>query len=355
MNYEIVREALRQGHTVTLLATEIAPDLEQHESVTWIRMPVTRLPTTLVQNQVFSLYSTRWLKRNRAKFDILHVNGSITGVAGDVNASHFVHSAWMKSPARTAGKRRVAYDFYQTVYTRWNGYCERGAYRKARRVVAVSEQVRRELLQIGVLPSRVGVIINGVDLEEFHPGEASREALGLPVSVPLALFVGDIRTPRKNLDTVLKSLVHVPGLHLAVLGKTDGSPYPQMATELGVADRVSFLGFRRDVAQIMRASDMFVFPSRYEACSLVLLEALASGLPVVTAATAGGAEVITPKCGFVLSDPNDVATLTQTLCCLSSNIARCREMGVSARAVAEQYGWAAMANAYLNTYEELLT
>ena len=110
---------------------------------------------------------------------------------------------------------------------------------------------------------------------------------------------------RKNLDTVLQALVGASGVHLAVVGAREGSPYPALAERLGVADRVHFLGFRRDMAQIMQAVDIFVFPSRYEPFGIVVLEAMASGVPVILAATVGAAEVVTPDCGVVLPDPED--------------------------------------------------
>ena len=86
----------------------------------------------------------------------------------------------------------------------------------------------------------------------------------------------------------------IPQLQLAVVGDETQSPFPAMSQKMGLADRVRFLGYRRDVPRLMRTCDMFVFPSRYEACSLALLEALASGLPVISAKTAGGSELISP-------------------------------------------------------------
>ncbi len=157
---------------------------------------------------------------------------------------------------------------------------------------------------------------------------------------------------RKNLDTVLRAMRDVPALHLAVCGAVQGSPYPALAAKLGVSDRVHFLGFRRDMPDLMRAADMFVFPSRYEACSLVVLEALASGLPVLTAVTAGGAEVLTPTCGHVLSDPDDAKALAQTLGAWVDDPQRRQQMGQAARQVAEQHSWARMGDAYLRLYAE---
>ncbi len=348
VNFEIAREALRQGHSLTLIATEIAAEFQAHSAVTWVPIPVRRWPTALLKGQVFAAKSARWLRTHRREIDVVQVNGFITWAASDVNAVHFVHSAWAKSPVHTGRLRRGPYGLYQRLYTALNARLERRAFRQAGTVVAVSERVKSELTAIGVPAERVQVIINGVDSTEFAPGPASREALGLTGGVPLALFAGDIRTPRKNLDTTLKALVSVPDLHLAVAGNIAGSPYPALCTRLGLDNRVHFLGFRRDMAALMQASDLFVFPSRYEACSLVLLEALASGLPVITAETAGGAEVVTPDCGIVLPDPDDVSALAAAMSALTLSAEQRQQMSRAARAVAEQHSWAGMASAYLD-------
>jgi glycosyltransferase involved in cell wall biosynthesis len=77
--------------------------------------------------------------------------------------------------------------------------------------------------------------------------------------------------------------------------------------------KVHFLDDRGDVPQLMRAADLFVFPSRYEAFPLVLLEAMASGLPIVTIATAGAADLAGAECGVVVDDPNDVSAFAVAL------------------------------------------
>lgn len=347
VNYEIAREALQQGHQLTLIATEIAEEFRQHPAVSWVPISVDRWPSALLKAQVFAAKSARWLNANRQSLDVVQVNGFITWAASDVNAVHFVHGAWQRSPVHIARLRRDLYGLYQWFYTALNARLERKAFAESGAVVAVSERVKEELMAIGVPETQIQVIINGVDLNEFVPGPAARLLLGLPEGVTLALFAGDIRTPRKNLDTVLRALVSVPELHLLVAGATPGSPYPALSKQLGLSGRVHFLGFRRDIPTLMRASDLFVFPSRYEACSLVLLEALASGLPVITATTAGGAEVVTPECGIVLPDPNDAGALATAMIALAENQERRQKMSLAARTVAEKYSWSRMANNYL--------
>jgi glycosyltransferase involved in cell wall biosynthesis len=396
VNYEVAQEAIRRGHHLTLIASEITPELEQNSQVNWIKIPVENYPTEFIRNFVFAQKSTDWLHQHRPEFDLVKVNGAITKVAADVNAVHFVHSSWLQclttrrfstlqepsfsaktltrtreqgrfantsTPAQISRLRRDVYGFYQWIYTALNAHWEKQAFQKARIIVAVSQKVAEELVTIGVPPSRIRVIVNGVDLQEFAPGVADRQKLGLPKNVTLALFAGDIRTPRKNLDTVLHALVKVPNLHLTVVGSTEGSPFPELAASLGLSERVHFLGYRRDIAEIMRAVDLFVFPSRYEACTLVLLEALASGLPVITATTTGGAELVTPECGIVLSDSDDADALAQALLSLVSVDAErlvvrhrllMQQMSKAARLTAEQHSWTTMAQTYIDLFEELI-
>jgi glycosyltransferase involved in cell wall biosynthesis len=242
---------------------------------------------------------------------------------------------------------------YQWLYARLNARLEKHLLPRAGVVVAVSEQVGRDLAAQGLPPGSVRVIPNGVDLDEFHPGPEDRRALGLPTEVPLAAFAGDLRTPRKNLDTVLRALAEVPALHLAVAGAANGSPFPALAEALGVNARVHFLGFRDDVPALMRAADLFVFPSRYEACALVLLEAMASGLPVVTARTTGGAELVCDDCGVVLDDPDDAERLAGALRRLVGSPARRHAMSQRARAQAQTLSWATMAERYLSLMHDV--
>jgi glycosyltransferase involved in cell wall biosynthesis len=351
VNYEIARAALNAGNQVCLVATRIAPELRAHPLARAVHIRVSGWPSTLIKNQVFALKSAIWLAHNRGQFDLIHVNGFITWGHADVNTSHFVHRAWLQSSVHTSRIRRDWYGFYQWLYTRINCTLELWAYRRSPVIVAVSEQVREELIAAGVAADRMRVIANGVDLAEFRPESVERKALGLPEGV-LLLFVGDIRTPRKNLDTLLRALTSVPDAVLAVAGDVSGSPYPRLAQALGVAGRVLFLGYRRDVPLLMRAADVFVFPSRYEACSLVLLEALASGLPVVAARTTGGTELLTPECSVLIDDADDVQALAAAVNGLVASAERRLRMRTAARKVAETHPWSSMADRYLETYRE---
>ncbi|MGF1676557.1 MAG: glycosyltransferase family 4 protein [Rivularia sp. (in: cyanobacteria)] len=363
VNYEVAWEAINRGHHLTVLASKIAPELEKHHQVDWVPISVTGLPTELIRNIKFAFASNKWLQKHRNQLDLIKTNGAITWAKSDVNAVHFVHNSWLKfsslqtTPApnrNNLNPRLFLYNFYQWFYTKLNARWEKSAFDNAKVVVAVSDQVAEDLREIGVPQDAIRVISNGVDIEEFSPGNgASRETWNLPTGVPLAMFAGDIRLPRKNLDTVLRALVQVSDLHLAVVGVIDGSPYPQLAASLGISERVHFLGFRRDVPSIMKVVDLFVFPSRYEPFGLVVTEAMATGIPVITAKCTGAAFLVTPEAGIVLSDPDDSKALALSMQKLSTNPDLRIKMGQTARAIAIQHTWKNMAQQYVDLFEEM--
>lgn len=352
-NYEIIKNAVSKGHQVTIISNQIAPELEKNQFVTWIPISVDKFPSNLIRELMFSWQSASWLKKYTVQFDLIQVYGCVTSVGGDINTVQFVHNAWLKSPVHISKVQKNLYGFYQWIYALLNSYWEKQAFANAKCIVAVSQRIKQELINIGVSPDKIRVILNGVDIEEFIPGFIERKKLGLPENVTLAMFTGDIRTNRKNLDTVLKALVNIPDLHLAVVGNTQNSPYLKMAKELSVSQRVHFLGYRLDVAQIMQAVDLFVFPSRYEPFGMVISEAMATGLPVVTASTTGAAEIVTPECGIVLSDSEDVSALTKALAKLVDDRSLREQMGKAGRTIAEQHSWKSKAENYLQLFEEL--
>ncbi|MGF6758814.1 glycosyltransferase family 4 protein [Paraburkholderia sp. GAS42] len=355
VNYEIVRALLAAGHAVTVLGSQIDDTLRAHPLLRFVPIRESRLPTRLLKYQVFALKSGAWIASHRTEFDLIHVNGFITWARADVNSVHFVHDGWYRCGFYPFSLRHGAYAAYQVAFTRVNAWCEKRAFRAARRVVPVSQKVAAEVQATGIDAGRLHVIHNGVDVDEFAPGTSERERFNLPAAPFLLLFAGDLRTSRKNLDAVLHALVSTPShVHLVVAGGLRNSPYPALAATLGVTGRVHFVDFVRDMPALMRSVNAFVFPSRYEAMSLVVLEALASALPVVTVATSGGAEVIDPACGVVLDSPEDIEGLAAAISTIAADPQRARAMGAAARELARSLSWEQMAMRYLSLYEDLL-
>lgn len=353
VNLEIAVEIVRQGHQVALFSEQVDEAVLPSPPAHSVLAPPPRwMPSRLLRDQVFAWRTSMLLRDTHNRCDAVLANGFVSWADSDVNAVHFVHGSWLRSPYHPWRLQRSMHTFYAWTYSGANALLEKGALRRCRRIVAVSGKVREELVLIGAPKDRIEVIANGVDTEEFHPGPSERVRFGLPDAVPMALFAGDLKTPRKNLETVLLALCQIPELHLAVAGGTNGSAYPALAQSMGLNGRVHFLGFKTDMPGLMRSVDLFVFPSRYEPCGLVLLEAMASGLPVITVRSTGGAELLGSDSGVVLEDSEDCAALAAALRSLVTNPGYREAMSTGARRRASAYTWRSMAARYVDLLRE---
>jgi len=235
---------------------------------------------------------------------------------------------------------------------------ERAVFRDPRQIVQCnSEMVRAELSwRYGVPDTRLVVIANGVDLDRFHPsrreGPGARLRAGLVRGDgPVWLFAGS-GFPRKGLDTALQALARAGGVsELWVAGRDETRPWKRRAAQLGVAGRVRFLGARDDLEDVYAAADGLLLPTRYDAFANVCLEALASGLPVVTSGANGAAASI-GEAGVVVPDPEDAAGFAKALERLSEPGTRAAA-AAHARPIAERHGWASHAEALLRLYGRL--
>lgn len=356
VNHELARHLAAHGHDVTLVASEVEPVLARHRNIHWLRIPVPRRAPEPIKWLGFAAQA--WFRlgeRQLGQFDIVHLHGAIAPIQADVNTSHYVHSGMQKE-----GPRQL--DPWQRLVTAVCAWTERRAYRSARRVVAVSDGVAASLREAGAgIRGRLRVIYNGVDPQEFRPRRPGdtrplRDGLDLPASAFLLLFVGDAVTPRKNLDLALLALARLdPRFRLVVIGEYRGGPYREIADQLGVGERTYFLGQRRDVAECLRDADALLCLSHYEPASLVLLEGMASGLPVICTPALGNARFIDHGVnGFRLRSADDQERLTWLLETLERDPALAARVGTAARATASQLTWTRMARQYEALYRELL-
>jgi glycosyltransferase involved in cell wall biosynthesis len=170
VNYEIVWQAIRRGHNVTMLASCVDLDLQQSSQAHWINIQVESWPTQILSGLAFSWKTAICLNKCRSNLDRVMVNGANTNERADINVVHFVHTSWLKSHVHPCRLRRDLYGAYQWLFSTLNAYWEKKAFRKANIIVAVSEKVKQVLLSIGVLSDRSRVILNGVDLQKISPG-----------------------------------------------------------------------------------------------------------------------------------------------------------------------------------------
>ncbi len=198
---------------------------------------------------------------------------------------------------------------------------ERRQYLGPRRpvVVAISEMTRRHLVDyLGCPPGEVPVVRAAVDPGRFPEHDRprvraeARDRWGLRPDETVALFAA-MNYRLKGLVPLLHAVARLASplpFRLLVLGDPRTGRYLRLAQRLGVVDRVCFAGFCAAMREAYFASDFLVHPTFYDPCSLVVLEALACGLPVITTRYNGAAELLTPpREGHVIDDPHDHAAL----------------------------------------------
>jgi UDP-glucose:(heptosyl)LPS alpha-1,3-glucosyltransferase len=186
------------------------------------------------------------------------------------------------------------------------------------RVVAVSNMVKRHLEEFHHIPrQQIHVVPNAIDpkrLAVSQPGAvrcAFRNRFALEPGDLAGLFVGH-NFALKGLKPLLEALGARQSrnrrgrpVHLLVCGSGEPGPFRRLASRLGLKDTVHFLGFYPDVESCYWSSDFFVQPTYYDPCSLVVLEALACGLPVITTAQNGASELLTDGVdGYILTAPD---------------------------------------------------
>ena len=226
--------------------------------------------------------------------------------------------------------------------------------------VAVSGPIRDELEAAGIPPARVRTIPNGVDTRRFAPVDPAerrwlRRTLGLP-PVPAVVYSGRL-SPEKGVDVLVDGWAvarrrGVLGTLCLVGDGPERAALERRARDHGILGTVRFAGSAPDVTPWLRAADAFALPSRTEGLSVALLEAMATGLPVVatdvggTREAAGGAGVLVPA-----ADP---VALAQALEAVLADPDRARTLGEAGRRrVLFRYGIQLVARRHLDLYREV--
>ena len=347
-----VFERVAEKHPITAFATACEMDTP---NLTWI--PINPLPKPALLRH--------WSFRRKVQALEARAGCTITNSIGaaaidaDVITAQFCHAAFTGRHGGLRGGTGVVRQRYQEwaqqVYTRQ----ERFAYTSPRlkKVISVSMGVKRELMEhYGVPADKIVVIPNAVNHAIFHPAaniEEKREIrrrLGLPEMHFLGLFVGG-DWDRKGPTDAIKAIAGLPETTLIVVGSGDIARFTAVAAQAGVAGNVIFAGRSSAPQDYYSAADVFVFPSRYEAFSLVTLEAVASGLPIIALPINGTEELIEEGVNGFFAEPN-AASFQSKLLLLQSQPARCRDMSEAALRSSLPYTWERVAAEQIQVFEE---
>ncbi len=225
----------------------------------------------------------------------------------------------------------------------WRRHASRLAALRENAQIAVAVAVRDSHVRSGRIPAtRLAVVRNGIDLGPL-PGEEERAAvrreLGVPADTCLCLTIGSL-IPQKGHRVLLEAAriagSERPNVSFAIVGTGPGRcRLESRADELGVTERVAFLGPRLDVPRLLRAADVFVLSSAWEGLPVTILEAMAAGLPCVTTGVGGIEEAVRDGVeGFVVG-PNDPSALAERILTLARDPDLRSRLGEAGRATYE--------------------
>lgn len=303
------------GHEVTVFATKW--DAVYEDRFNFIKVDAPAQPAWL-RTLILPKEMSRRLAGNH--YDFIHGHGTCT-LTCDLLTFHSVHSMWLEISLAQEGAwslRRLAKSIYP--FHRATIAIEREQVRTHQGVFhACSLALREEAMKFyDIEPERIQAIPWAVDLEAFQPNPAIRAQWRTRWSInddtPVLLLVAN-EFYRKGLATILEAMAQLgqPELQLVVVGRADPKPYLPMVERLGLKKQVRFLGQLQD-DPCYQAADLFVMPTICEGWSMVIGEALASGLPVITSRFAGSSDLIVHgQNGLVLQEPRSVSELVQAL------------------------------------------
>jgi glycosyltransferase involved in cell wall biosynthesis len=213
-------------------------------------------------------------------------------------------------------------------------------------IIAISNHIAHFTIQRGVRhPSRVRRVYHGLDVPDSRDLERERARVRREIGVPDSAFlVGNVGrlAPQKGQRHLIGAmpllLARVPDAHAVIAGGGDLEDYLRdLAAEVGVAERVHVLGPRPDVPSLMQALDAFAMPSIWEGFGIVLLEAMAAGLPIVASRVATIPEVVVDGETGLLVPAGDAGALAEALATLADDPQRAQTMGVAGRERLRRY------------------
>lgn len=306
--------------------------------IIWRRSKLARLAAL-----PFGLVHTMTIMRYARGCDIVHANWTLSAAAAVLAQS--VHRLPVVVTVQGS-------DVFQAARIPVVDRVTTAALQRCVRVLALSHSLANAVIDLGVSPSKIETVPNGVDIDRFQPTDSERE--------PLILFVGSL-IERKGVRYLIAALPYVlqvlPDYRLAIVG--EGAQRPDLETltaALGVSKSIDFVGPQtpQQVSSWMQRAKLFVLPSLEEGLGVVLLESLASGTPCIGTDVGGIPDVVTPDVGRLVP-PSDPRTLSVAMLDILTSPAGWHIMSHNARLRAQTYySWRAIGARLMNVYDECL-
>jgi len=300
----------------------------------------------------FFLPATLALQR-LGPFDVIHSQGFVC-LQRTLVTAHICVAAWheqrLKSAHELPWRERLTDQIVMKIERRLYGRQRTGP------LITVSRRVQEDLTRFYANTQKARIIPHGVDTVEFDVSRRKpwrheiRARLGLGETRFCALWVGDLR---KGAKTAIQAVAQNPNQVLVAVSRNDPTVFREWSEFCGAAERTFFVPFTKEIAKFYAAADAFLFPTTYDAFGMVVLEAMAMGLPVIVSRSAGVAEVIEPdRDGLWLEDPFSAAEAAARLRFLEHDLSARIRLGNAALAKARTLDWDRVAIATRAVYRE---
>lgn len=365
---QVVARMVRDAASIEVLTTSTAPELPMRELVEGVRVRRVHVDVSSAASKLraTAVIAMR-LARSMPRIDLVHVHGFSTKNVLVTGAAKLFGKPVVLS-LHTAGHDEPAAARAQGPLAWW-------AYSSADLYLSVSPALVDAYLAAGLPADRIRLVTNGIDVDRFTPASpaercALRHRLQLPLDRPVILFVGFFsreKQPHVLLDAWLE-LQRDPALAstLVFVGATR-SKYFEVDADLesamrsaararGLEDRLVFAGQTLNVHDYYRAADVFVLPSSREGLPVALLEAMATGLPVVASRLPGSTDtIIADRENGLLVPPGNVNALTSAIASVMRDRACAQRLGAAARAtIQSRFASGHVAEAWLDAYAAVL-
>ncbi len=341
----------RQFHFHVLAQKWIAPD----SAVTFHKIPFWPFPRWF-RPISFALWARKATRNGH--YDLVHSHERVFEM--DILSFHGIpHRSWVKA----IRKKHMSLFDHATAWVESRGIQNPHTLK----ILPVSGLVKQALLE--TYPDcrdKLQILHPGASVGRFQQttfdnmGTDFRNRHGLKSRDVLMLFVG-MNFEIKRLDLVIQAMADledgVPGdgrRMLLVVGKGDQTHYRNLASRLGIADRIIFTGVTDRVAEIYAAGDCLIMPSRMDTFGLVVLEAMAAGLPAIISGRVGASDLIVDgQNGLVLSNDPSISELSLAMNILLDKTVRTR-MGNAAKETAKHHDWDVVADRLAGIYRDML-
>ncbi|MBI4686385.1 MAG: glycosyltransferase family 4 protein [Nitrospirae bacterium] len=326
----------KEGHEIHVFANQWA----QEEGIIFHKVSI--LPfSSVLSTLTFNMNTNSMIKTQRSKLDCV-ISLERTTYQDIYRAGDGCHAEWLKIRAQAEAFYKKLSFKINPLHIALLGIEER-LFKNTPLIIANSEMVKKQIMYHYAVPEgRIKIIYNGVDLKRFCPDnklkwrDAVRKSLDMPEDALVVLFVGS-GFERKGLRTLFKALPLIKGydVHIVAIGKGDVDRYKALSEEYGMSGKTTFLGPQADIEKFYAAADIFALPTLYDPFSNATIEAMASGLPVITTKNNGASELIeNGQEGYVSDNIFDHHELASKIILSLSSL---KQMGERARQKAEAF------------------